>query len=294
MFFELKEYENCEQMSVSEWLAQQQLLKGKTLGPQGNTGPVGLIGRSGLSGPQGPSGPQGRQGNSGATGPIGPTGPSGPTGPTGPRGPTGTELGDTGPTGPTGPRGTASSGPTGPSGPLGPSGLTGPSGTTGPQLPSSLAIGVSGLAGPQGIGTYKILESSVKAETPFGTITPIYRFRNVLSGNVQGLYRLVLSRSPNDSYAVPGANVNDRRFFIGDLFIGPIVIVGGERSVVYKLLPSVDGNGTDYLEAIKEDNVDRSDFNIVIKLNTEYNEFFSFTVFQLQTPFGLPQQLSIA
>ncbi len=276
-------------MSVSEWLAQQQLLKGKTLGPQGNTGPVGPIGRSGLSGPQGPSGAQGRQGNSGATGPIGPTGPSGPTGPTGPRGPTGTELGDTGPTGPTGPRGTASSGPTGPSGPLGPSGLTGPSGASGLSLPSSVAIGGTGPVGPQGVGTYKLLEAKVVADTESGP-TRVYEFTNVLSGNVQGVYRLILNRSPGTLPRVE--NIEDRRFFIGDLFIGPPVLVEGQRQVVFKLLPQVDADGGDSLLVASE--ASGSDFKILISLSTDFDEFFSLTILQLQSPFGLTEQLSIA
>ena len=275
-------------MSVSEWLAQQQLLKGKTLGPQGNTGPVGLIGRSGLSGPQGPSGAQGRQGNSGSTGPIGPTGPSGPTGPTGPRGPTGTEWGDTGPTGPTGPRGTASSGPTGPSGPLGPSGLTGPSGATGLQVPSILTMGGMGPVGLSGIGTYKVIESTAKSNIN-GSV--IYRFTDILTTNKDGLYRIIVHRPETINPLTP--TLENRKFVLADLFIGPRVIVTGQSQVVFCLLPLVQDEYGSKLTASVE--TDIGDYNIAITAtDIPDSQPHSIWVVQLQSPFGLPQQLSIA
>ena len=244
-------------MSVSEWLAQQQLLRGKTLGPQGPTGPRGPTGRGTVTGPVGPSGAQGPQGNTGARGRVGPTGPSGPTGSTGPRGATGTERGDTGPSGPSGPRGSSSSGPTGPMGPTGPIGNTGPSGPAGPTQPSSVAnIGMPGPIGLQGIGTYALLNTGgsrtvTSFDSTFNQVA-VYVFNNVITNNVQGVFRAIINRSPNTT-----EGLEQRRFATCDVVICPAVYVRGQPRVRYfvtnntgatsvVMSHSVSANGTDY------------------------------------------------
>ena len=265
-------------MSVSEWIAQQQLLRGKLLGPQGPTGPLGPIGRGTVTGPRGPSGAQGPQGNTGARGRVGPTGPSGPTGATGPRGATGTERGDTGPTGPSGPRGTSSSGPTGPVGPTGPIGNTGPSGPVGPTQPISVAnIGMSGLPGIRGTGTYNVITAKVVN----GSVR-LYTFENIISANLQGIYRIVVCRSPQPS------SLDARGFIVAELFIGPPVSVAGQISVRYYLKPTNIGEGN---IAVSQ-STGTSDFNINVDL-TGTVLTYSVWIIQIQCPL-VTQQLSIA
>jgi len=268
-------------MSVSEWLAQQQLLRGKLLGPQGPTGLRGPTGRGTVTGPVGPSGAQGPQGNTGARGRVGPTGPSGPTGSTGPRGATGTERGDTGPSGPSGPRGSSSSGPTGPMGPTGPIGNTGASGPAGPTQPSSVAIGMSGPPGPRGVGTYKVVAALVTN----GNASVAYAFDNIIANNLQGVYRIIVCRAPQVSFGL-----DDRRFAIGELFIGPTVIVSGEPKIRFILSPL--NNGTATLSAATSVGSNLADFKISVNMSLTA-EPYSLWVVQIQSPL-LTQQLSMA
>ena len=279
-------------MSVSEWLAQQQLLRGKTLGPQGPTGPLGPVGRGTVTGPRGPSGAQGPQGNTGARGRVGPTGPSGPTGPTGPRGPTGTERGDTGASGPSGPRGTSSSGPTGPVGPTGPIGNTGPSGATGPTQPLSLAnLGMPGPIGLQGIGNYKVITTNLLKRD--GPDFLVYSFENIVTSNRQGLYRIIVSRLEAQIFGYPYTINDNRKFVIADLFIGPTVIVNTEPSVVYKILPEVRDPYGSFLSVSIGIIYESADFNINVYARPPDGDLYSVWVLQVQSPF-LTQQLSIA
>lgn len=276
-------------MSVSEWLAQQQLLRGKTLGPQGPTGPRGATGRGTVTGPVGPSGAQGPQGNTGARGRVGPTGPSGPTGSTGPRGATGTERGDTGPSGPSGPRGSSSSGPTGPMGPTGPIGNTGPSGPDGPTQPSSVAIGMAGPTGPRGIGMFEVIYTN-----PVNVIVPlreneVYRFSNIIGSNAQGLYRIEIYRTGSES------QFSDRRFMNAYLFIGPPVIVTGELHIVYYLYEQFEAQDLDAVEVSHTS--EAGDYNIIVYAAAlRYStspQLMSANVTRIQSPF-LTEQLSMA
>jgi hypothetical protein len=279
-------------MSVSEWLAQQQLLRGKTLGPQGPTGPQGPIGRGTVTGPRGPSGVQGPQGNTGARGRVGPTGPSGPTGPTGPRGPTGTERGDTGPSGPSGPRGTSSSGPTGPVGPTGPIGNTGASGPAGPTQPSSVAnTGMSGLAGIQGIGTYALLNTggsrTVSSFDSNFNLVDVYVFDNIITNNVQGVFRAIINRSPNTT-----EGLERRRFATCDVVICPVVYVRGQPRVRYFV---TNRTGATDATMNHSTSADGTDYNITLRIGgfgVYYIGPYTTYLITIQSPL-LTQQLSV-
>jgi hypothetical protein len=140
---------------------------------------------------------------------------------------------------------------------------------------------MSGLPGIRGTGTYKVVAAFVAVGSGI-----IYDFQNVVTNNsaVQGIYRIVVSRAPRTSFGL-----NDRRFTIGELFIGPAVNVGGRRCITYFLGPLNDSR-----ESITaNDQAVGSDFRITITFNTTTGDSYSVWIIQIQAPL-LTQVLSIA
>ncbi len=275
-------------MSVSEWIAQQQLLRGKTLGPQGPIGIIGLLGPGTVIGPTGSRGSQGRVGPSGPTSVVkGPSGPTGPTGPTGPRGATGAALGDTGPTGSTGPIRIGLDGTTGPTGSTGPVGQSGPSGLPG-MFP---LVGVSGFPGPigsDGVGTYKILASgqtTVSGSGGASVSAAVYTFQNIISDNenVQGVYRFFANRPA----LTTGDRLDDRRFVLVDFMITSVVNIIG-NPIVRLVLTRVTSANTSFYRNIREI---ASDYGLEIGFTGTSifaSDTYSWWLVLIQAPLNVP------
>ena len=272
-------------MSVSEWLAQQQLLRGKTLGPQGPTGPIGRLGASTVVGPTGATGSQGRVGPSGPRSAAkGPSGPTGPTGPTGPRGATGAALGDTGPTGSSGPIGSSRDGITGATGTVGAVGQSGPSGLEG-LFPLVGVSGFPGLVGAGGIGTYKILAAGL-AITNRTDSRVLYTFQNIISNNinVQGIYRLVANRPAlrDDD------RLDDRKFIIVDFMITSVANIRGNPTVRLIQTRNQTSNNTNFYRNTRTIG---SDYGLEIGI-TPVSAFatddYYWSILVIQSPLNVP------